>query len=433
MDIMQTTSITIECPKCGEPYEVTEALRDSIAEKAKAEALLDVKKRENELALREAAVAGEKEQVEKLKATEAERVRQEVAKQVKEERTKAITEAKRQAEDAMRVELKDKDEQIKEKDAALKVAQAAELTARKKEREAEDKIKNADLEVEKRLAARQSDLEVEISKRYNEEYAIKERQNQKKISDLVRQLDEAKIKAEQGSQQLQGEVQELDLEEALREAFPTDVIEPVEKGVRGADIRHRVQSSSGRVAGVILWESKQTKNWSDGWLGRLKDDLRAEAANIPIIVSMVLPDEAKSGFGQKEGVWLCKPSMAIGVAHAFRRQLLEVALANAQAQSRGTLADLLYDYVISHEFRQQIESMVEVYREMKEHIAKERIAYEKSWKIREGQVDRMFIGTARVVGSIQGKLGTGTFGPVKGLELLESPEKDQPSGPKHDN
>ncbi len=240
----------------------------------------------------------------------------------------------------------------------------------------------------------------------------------------MRQLEEAKIRAEQGSQQMQGEVQELDLEEALREAFPQDVIEPVEKGVRGADLRQRVQSSSGRLAGVILWESKRTKNWSDGWLTKLKDDLRAEAANIPIIVSAVLPEEAKSGLGQKDGVWVCKPGMAIAVAHAFRRQLLEVALANAQAQSRGTLADSLYDYVTSHEFRQQIESMVEVYREMKDQIARERIAYEKSWKIREGQVDRMFIGTARVVGSIQGKLGSTAFGPVKGLELLEGPEPD---------
>jgi hypothetical protein len=421
----QNSAMTVECPNCGEPYEITDALRDSIAEKARAEASADIKKRETELAQLQAVVAEEKEQIEKLKATEADRVREEVARRVQEERAKAVAEAKKAAEDAIRIELNDKDEQIKEKDAALKVAQTAELAARKREREAEDRIKNADLEVEKKLAAKQSDLEFEISKRYNEEYAIKERQNQKKISDLVRQLEEAKIKAEQGSQQLQGEVQELDLENALREAFPTDVIEPVEKGVRGADIRQRVQSSLGRLAGVILWESKQTKNWSDGWLGKLKDDLRAEAANIPIIVSAVLPEEAASGFGQKDGVWICRPSMAIGVAHAFRRQLLEIALANAQAQSRGTLADSLYDYVISHEFRQQIESMVETYREMKEQITKERVAYEKSWKIRESQVDRMFIGTARVVGSIQGKLGQATFGPVKGLELLEGPEEDQ--------
>ena len=186
-----------------------------------------------------------------------------------------------------------------------------------------------------------------------------------------------------------------------------------------------MQSGTGRVAGVILWESKRTKNWSDTWLGKLKDDLRAEAANIPIIVSAVLPEEAKSGFGQKEGVWVCKPGMAIAVAHAFRRQLLEIAVANAQSESRGTLADALYDYVTSHEFRQQIESMVEVYREMKEQISKERIAYEKSWKLREEQINRMFIGTARVVGSIQGKLGSVAFGPVKGLELLEGGDTER--------
>ncbi|MEI6863875.1 MAG: DUF2130 domain-containing protein [Candidatus Adlerbacteria bacterium] len=423
-DSHKTSAVMIDCPKCGETYEITEALRESIAEKAKAEVLADVSKREKALASQEAVIAGEKEQMEKLKATEAERVKREVTKRVDEERTKVVADAKKQAQEELRVELKDKEEQIKEKDAALKIAQEAELSARKREREADERIKTADLEVEKKLASKQGEMEVEISKRYNEEFAAKERQNQKKISDLVQQLEEAKIKAEQGSQQLQGEVQELDLEQALREAFPQDVIEPVGKGIRGADIRQRVQSSSGRLAGVILWESKQTKTWSDGWLGKLKDDLRAEAANIPVIVSVAMPEEAKAGFGQKEGVWVCKPGMAIGVAHAFRRQLLDVALANAQAESRGTLADSLYDYVISHEFRQQIESMVEVYREMKEQIGRERIAYEKSWKIRDAQVDRMFVGTARVVGSIQGKLGSTAFGPVKGLELLEGPETE---------
>jgi hypothetical protein len=335
---MKNSVMTVECPKCGEPYEITEALRESIAEKAKAEVLADVTKREKELAGREAEVASEKARFEKLKASESARVQQEVTKRVGEERAKLVAEAKKQAEDSLRLELKDKEEQIKEKDAALKTAQTAELAARKREREAEDKIKNADLEVEKRLAKERGNLEVDISKRYSDEYSLKERENQKKISDLVRQLEEAKIRAEQGSQQMQGEVQELDLEEALHEAFPQDAIEAVEKGVRGADLRQRVQSNSGRTAGVILWESKRTKNWSDGWLGKLKDDLRAEAANIPIIVSAVLPEEAKSGFGQKDGVWICKPAMAIVVAHAFRRQLLEVALANAQAESRGTLA-----------------------------------------------------------------------------------------------
>src|SRR6516162_1408458 len=181
----QNSAMTVECPNCGESYEITDALRDSIAEKARAEATADVKKREKELAQLQAVVAEEKEQIEKLKATEADRVREEVARRVQEERAKAVAEAKKAAEDAIRIELNDKDEQIKEKDAALKVAQTAELAARKREREAEDRIKNADLEVEKKLAAKQSDLEVEISKRYNEEYAIKERQNQKKISDLV--------------------------------------------------------------------------------------------------------------------------------------------------------------------------------------------------------------------------------------------------------
>lgn len=445
----------IECPKCGTAIPVSETLRHQLTEHIREELEEKVGQREKDILLKEKELKdkekrlGEDEKdvekrvqkevnvaLEKEKAqfsireqqikkreteitAEKEAIEKRVREEVGQERIKIEVQAKKRATEELSIELKDKDTQIKEQEAALKISRETELTARKREREAEDKIKNADLEVEKKLAAERGTLEVEISKRYSEEYSLKEREGQKKISDLLRQLDEAKIKAEQGSQQMQGEVQELDLEEALREAFPQDLIEPVGKGVRGADVRQKVRTSAGKIAGVILWETKRTKSWSDGWLGKLKDDLRAEAANIPVILSAVLPEEASSGFGQKDGVWICKPSIAIPIAFAFRRQLLEVALVNSQAENRGTLADSLYDYVISHEFRQQIESMVETHREMKEQVTRERISYERSWKARESQIDRMLTGTARIAGSIQGRLGDAAFGPVKGLELPE--------------
>lgn len=381
-------SVMIQCPKCGAPFEVTEALRESIAEKTREELRSEMSK--------------------------------DIAKEIEKERIKAASEAKKQTQEEFRIELKDKDEQIKEKDEALKIAREAELKARKREREADDKIKNSDLELEKKLAKEKNLLEADISKRFSEEQSLKEREHQKKIDDLVKQLNDAKLRAEQGSQQMQGEILELDLEESLKHAFPQDVIEPVEKGVKGADVRHKICSTSGKIVGVILWESKRTKNWQDGWIVKLKTDLRAEGANVPVIVSSALPDDAAGGFGQKDGVWICKPVLAIALAITLRNHVLEIAIAHAQSKNRGTLADSLYDYVTSHEFRQHVESMVETYREMKEQISKERIAYERSWKSRESQVDRMLTGTAQIVGSIQGRLGNSAFGPVKGLELLEN-------------
>jgi len=325
------------------------------------------------------------------------------------------------------VEKKSFEEQVAEKNVKLEKAQKRELSLLNKERELDEKMKIQELEVARTISIEKGKIEEDVSKRISEEYRFRELESDKKMADLISQLNDAKRKAEQGSQQLQGEVLELDLEASLKESFPQDIIESIGKGVKGADVRQKVRSNSGKVCGVILWESKRVQNWGKDWIPKLKVNLRAEAAHIPVIVSVVLPDEAISGLGQKDGVWICKPSLAISLSHVLRRQLLEVALVNAQADKQGTLAETLYVYVTSHEFRQQVESMVETYKEMKDQITKERVAFEKSWKVRDAQVEKIFIGTANIVGSIQGKLGNNAFGPVKGLELLEDGEvKDFP-------
>lgn len=405
----------IECPKCGELIPITEALENQLTDRIRKDFENKNSKKEKEL-----------EEKEKLVIAREKSINEQVSQKLELEKDKLEKDATKKAEEKVRVELRDKDEQLKEKDQALKEAQQAQLSALKKEREADEKIKNVDLEVEKRLKAGKDKLEDDISKRYADTYNLKDQEKQKKIDDLAIQLDDAKRRLEQGSQQLQGEVQELDLENSLKETFPQDIIEPIGKGIKGADVRQKVVSGSGKICGVILWESKRAQNWGKDWISKLKENQRAEAAHVPVIVSTVLPDEAISGFGQKDGVWICKPSLAISLSQVLRRQLLEVALVTTQAEKQGTLAETLYEYVTSHSFRQQVESMVETYKEMKEQVTKERVAFEKSWKMRDAQIDKIFIGTANIVGSIQGKLGNNAFGPVKGLELLEEGEKVLP-------
>ncbi|MFC1710413.1 DUF2130 domain-containing protein, partial [Patescibacteria group bacterium] len=225
----------------------------------------------------------------------------------------------------------------------------------------------------------------------------------------------------QGSQQLQGEVLELDFEQLLKNNFKNDKIEPVEKGVKGADVRQTVKSPRGISCGVILWETKRTKAWSDSWIDKLKDDLRAEKANIPVIVSMVLPKDMDGELGFKDGVWISSFSLALPLAQLLRKNLLDVGYQKAVSAHRGEKADHLYEYITSHEFRQQVEAMIEVYVQMKGQVTKERVAYEKMWKQREKQVDRLFSSTANVVGAIQGEVGQTAF-QIKGLELLEDGE-----------
>jgi hypothetical protein len=247
----------------------------------------------------------------------------------------------------------------------------------------------------------------------------KDLEKDKQINDLKKLLEDAQRKANQGSQQTQGEVQELALEEQLRTTFADDIIEPVGKGVSGADIRHVVRTPRGTVCGTMLWESKQTKAWSEGWIGKLKADVRAEKADIPVLATATYSDPNWSGIALHDGVWVCSFRLAVPLALSLRKMLIEVGRQKAMSADRGNKADMIYNYITSQSFRQQIETLAEVYMEMQGQISKEKTAYEKLWKQREGQIHRLFQSTASIYGSIQGLAGANAVPQITGLELLD--------------
>ncbi len=378
----------IKCTHCGKDIEISEALTHQL--KAEVSASL------------------ESEYKQKVEA---------LSKEAEEKAMKKATES-------MELKFKDIENEAKEARERGKKLQEELLEATRAMRELREKDEQRELEMEKKISQMQNTLKEEITKQYSSEFRLKELEKDKVINDLKKALDDAQRKAQQGSMQTQGEVLELDLEQALGLAFPTDIIEPVEKGIRGADIKHTVKTMHGNVCGVILWETKRTKSWSDEWVTKLKDDLRAEKAHIPVIVSAVLPKEAESGMGLKDGVWVVSFSLFIPLARILRDKLVEVAREKFMAQSKEGKSEQLYGYITSHEFRQQIEAMLEVYASMKDQIDKERRAYEKLWSQREMQVERMFRSTARIVGSIQGTVGS-SLNQIKGLELLELEESTQ--------
>lgn len=333
-------------------------------------------------------------------------------------RKEAEEKAAKKIAEEVELKLKDKENEAAEAKEKNKKLQEEQLENARLIRELKERDEQRELELEKKLSAERDKLRDELAKRYSDEFRLKELEKDKKISDMEKLVEELKRKAQQGSMQTQGEVLELDLENMLRAAFPTDIIEGVEKGIRGADIRHIVKTAHGNVCGVILWETKRTKAWSEGWITKLKDDLRAEKAHIPVLVSTVLPKTAESGMGLHEGVWVVSYSLILPLAEILRQRLIDVAREKFLSQSKEGRAEQLYTYITSHEFKQQIEAMVEEYSAMKEQIDRERRAYEKMWTAREVQVERVFRSTARMVGSIQGSVGP-SMGQIKGLDLLE--------------
>ena len=245
----------------------------------------------------------------------------------------------------------------------------------------------------------------------------------KQIADMRKLVEEAQRKAAQGSQQNQGEVLELDLEETLANTFSYDVISPVGKGVHGADIIQNVRNSQSQSCGVILWEVKRTKNWTEKWVGKFKEDLRNAKANIPVLVTTSLP-KGVHGFGAYKNIWVCLPEYAIQLATVLRKNLIEIAYERLASKGKDEKQELLYNYLSSHEFRQRVEALVEVYQEMQTQIDKERAAFEKIWKQREMQMRRLFVSTSGMYGEIQCLVGS-SMPEIKGLELESGQDKQQ--------
>lgn len=307
--------------------------------------------------------------------------------------------------------------ELAEKNKKIDELRFAELDLLKKQRSLLDEKKELELTVEKRLIQERSHIEELASKRVSETYRLQMAEKDKAINDLKTSLSEAQRKASQTSQQLQGEVQELDLENLLRNNFRDDEISPVGKGVSGADIRQIVKTSKGTICGTILWESKRTKAWSDSWIGKLKEDSLRDKADLCAVVSEVLPDSI-SQIGQVEGVHVCLPPFVLPLGALLRKILIDVArqkFFNTQSRDK---AGVIYGYITSTEFSQQVESLISVYTEMQQGLDHERVAFERIWKQREAQIKRLLSGVGGIYGYLQGIAGP-ALPVVSGLELPE--------------
>ena len=291
-------------------------------------------------------------------------------------------------------------EVLKQRDAAQK----CELEARKRARELDEKAKNLDLEAARKLDAERQRIQEEASKRVEERYQLKLAEKEKQIQDAKKANDELNRKLEQGSQQAQGEVLELQLEELLRGTFPLDQIEAVPKGRNGADIIQKVFTRSGQHCGTIVWESKRTKSWSDLWVQKLKDDQRQLKAEIAVIVSEALPREC-ANFGPVSGIWVSSPQCAISLGMALRLQLLQVASARAAAVGIRQKAELVYEYAASTQFRHRVESMAEAFMSMHTGLQEEKRATHRTWAKREKHIEQVISNMAGMYGELQGLAG----------------------------
>jgi hypothetical protein len=316
-------------------------------------------------------------------------------------------------------EVADLQQVLRERDKKLAEAQNAQAELIRKQRELDDAKREVELTVEKKVQESLVTVRHKAKQEAEDALKLKLMEKDELIASMQRQAEELKRRSEQGSQQRQGEVLEIKLEADLRSKFPRDLIEPVAKGEFGGDVLQRVMCPLNQNCGTILWEIKRTKNWSDGWLAKLRDDQRAAKAEIALLVSEAIP-KGVDAFDYVEGVWVTEPRYALPVAIALRQSLIEIATARAAGAGQQTKMELVYRYLTGPLFRQRIEAIVEKFSDMQADLAKERKTMTRLWAKRETQIRGVIESTVGMYGDLQGIAGKG-FQEIDGLDaqLLE--------------
>jgi hypothetical protein len=412
---------SIVCPSCGEAIEVTEVLAAQLRTQIRREFESELRARDSEFTRREGAIKSQQEAI----AAERSAIDEEIARRLNAEQQKLGAAALAKAREEISLELSDVQTQLAESRGRLELAQQAELQLRKERRELEAQKKTLELDVIRQLDQERQSICDAAKKQADEEHRGKISEYEKRIADMNRELDTARRIAEQGSQQLQGEVLELDLEEILRREFPLDEIKPVPKGMPGSDIVHVVRDGAGGGCGTIIWELKRTKNWSEGWLPKLRNDQRAANACLAILVSDELPRSIDT-FAFIDGIWVTNRACCVGLALALRCGLLDVSAARRAVQGQQGKMEALYNYLSSTAFRNRITGIVEAFATMQKDLTEEKRAITSRWAKREKQINQALSHTSGMYGDLQGIIG-GNLPMVESLEFpaLPSPDGDE--------
>ncbi|MBF5039361.1 DUF2130 domain-containing protein [Methylophilus sp. 13] len=416
------TEPTITCPNCRTEIKLTESLAAPLIQATRKQFEEKLQQKDTEVAEREAALRLKESAIADAKRQLEQQVADQVATKLQLERAQIIAEESRKAKQASATEIETKareladlQEVLKARDEKLAEAQKAQAELIKKQRELDDAKRELELTVEKRVQDSLTEVRTQAKLQAEEEQKFKVMEKEQTIAAMQKQIEDLKRRAEQGSQQLQGEVQELELENLLRVKFPFDTIEPVGKGEFGGDVVQRVFSQQGQASGTILWESKRTKNWSDGWLTKLREDQRTAKAEIAVIVSQVLPKDVES-FDIVDGVWVTHPKAAIPVATILRQTLLQVSMARQSSEGQQTKTEMVYQYLTGPRFKQRVEAIVEAFSSMQEDLDRERKAIMKQWAKREEQIERVMNATVGMYGDLQGIAGK-SLQEIEGLDL----------------
>ena len=397
---------SIKCPNCGISIPLADVLTHDIKHQLKGEMEKEVRQKEKELAEKEKSL------LEGQKNIDAQ-----VAERLEKGKIEMWKIAQQKAAEKNEFEFKNLQTEVEEKNKRLQEMQTQELELRKQKRELEEKEKMMQLELTRQLDEEREKIAETAKKDASEETRMKILEKDKQLDQMRKTIEDLKRKSEQGSMQIQGDTQEESVKELLQRAFPLDIIEDVPTGIKGADLIQTVHSGFGQKTGIILWESKNTKTWSNDWIKKLKDDQGIVKADVCILITKTLPDEIKN-FGVKDGVWVVAYPFALPLVNTLRFHLNELDQLKQSQVGKGEKMEYLYNYLSGNEFKNRIENIVNAFGSLKNELEREKRAMERIWSRRAKEIDRVMNNTSGMYGDLQGIIGA-SLPTIQSLELPE--------------
>lgn len=385
---------SIRCPECRAEIPLTEVISHQIEEELAAKLAREVAAKEHEFEARE----------------------QELRRSFEQAQAAREAELARRAEEKVATTLTDLGSRLEEQDAELRASRERELELLRQKRKLDEEKEKLDLELARRLGEERQKIAAETRRAASEEHQLELRQKELELEQMKRQIKDLQESSEQTRAGLLGEAQEREIEDVLREKFRADTIEPVKSGVRGADVIQHVRSPRGEACGKILWESKRARNWSNGWISKLKEDQAAAGADVAVLVCSALPADVNH-MELVEGVWVVGFAYATCIAEALRAGLIGIAHARSIDANRDDSLHEIYDYLTSIEFNRRVKRMIEAFIEMKSDLDSERRSLERAWNKRAKQLDALALNTAGMYGELEALIGTA----LPAIETLELP------------
>nr|WP_162988703.1 DUF2130 domain-containing protein [Pedobacter schmidteae] len=423
-------STEIKCPNCSHTFPIEEVMAEEYKKDLREKMVSFTKQKDEEYSKKLNEFAQQQKQQEQAfelqKKQQAQLFEQQLEKEKKQLQSILEENLRKSITSDFENKLQMLDNANKDNEEKLKLARSKELDFLKKEQAMKEKEAELELEIQRKLQEQRTEMVEQIRKQEAEKTSLKDTEHQLRVKELEKQLadqkklaEEMKRKAEQGSMQLQGEAQELILEELLRNAFPFDLVTEVGKGVRGADCVHHIRNQFGQDCGKIIYESKRTKDFSMEWIEKLKKDMRSMGVDVAVIVTQAYP-KGMDCFGERDGVWICSFDEVKAVSYILRDGIVKLSSAIKSQENRGDKMHMLYDYLTSNEFSEQWKAIREGFMSMKLSIQRERDAMEKLWKAREKQLEKVMLNATHIRGSIEGIAGTDS------IQLSLTDEDDEP-------